>query len=132
MNLPRPERGFTLIELIILIVVFFGSVTSLLSVAIEAAKRVGENNDSVIAMQLAQEQAEYFIAVRRKDYNLILKLVSTDPTVVTGYPGFTRSYSISDCSANYLGMINGCRFVAIDVAKGATLLATVKLLLANY
>lgn len=131
MKLRGGARGFTLIEMIVLIVVFFASVTSLLAVAIEAGKRVGENNDSVIAMQLAQEQAEYFIALRRRDYNLVVPALPA-ATAVPGYSGFTRTNSVSNCTANFLGMTNGCKIVAIDVTKGGTLLASVRLLLANY
>ena len=134
MKHPRPAPGFTLIELLVLIVVFAGSVVALLSVAIDAGKRVGENKDYALAAQLAQEQAERVLAVRRAGYGLV---ADQTLTAVPGYSGFSRSALKTTCTSGQMttwGLDNGCTVVNIVVNRGAgtPTLASITLLLANY
>ncbi len=138
MRSPGKARGFTLIELILMIVVFFGSVVALLSVSINAAQRVGENKDSALALQLAQEQAELVLAVRRSGYNNVsTQFPSATAVSVPGYSGYSRSVAVTICTATQQttwGLSNGCEIVDIRVTNAAATqtLATVTLLLANY
>lgn len=138
MNPPSTGRGFTLIELIVLIVVFFGSVTSLLSVAIEAAKRVGENKDSSIAIQLAQEKAEIILTDRRNP-GLGYAYVASNPysaeNPVSGFfSDFSRSTEVTDAPSNPLcaSATAGCKLVVVTVSKNSQTLATVTFMLANF
>ena len=74
----RPA-GVILIDLIILIVVFAGSLLAILAASGEAAKRLGENQASTAATLSAQRVIETVLALRR------------DPLV--GYDKIPASYS---------------------------------------
>ena len=137
MNLPSTARGFTLIELIVLIVVFFGSVTSLLSVAIEAAKRVGENKDSSTAIQLAQEKAEIILSDRRNPglgYAYVTAGNYGLENPVPGFSDFSRSTAVTDASSNTLcpSATAGCKLVVVTVSKNSQTLGTETFMLANF
>jgi len=134
MNLQRAPRGFTLIELIVLIVVFFGSVTSLLSVAIEAAKRVGENKDSSLAIQLAQEKAEIILSDRRNPGLGYVSVASSAENPVSGFSDFSRSTVVTDAPSNPLcpSATAGCKLVVVTVSKNSQTLATVTFMFANF
>jgi type II secretory pathway pseudopilin PulG len=147
MKRPPPAPGFTLIELLVLIVVFAGSVVALLSVAIEAAKRVGDNKDYALAAQLAQEQAEMVIAVRRAGYGFVAG--TSSPTAVPGYTGFSYSVVKTACTVTnqicnctsaqtdqttLWSLPNGCAMIDVVINRGGTspALASITLLLAAY
>jgi type II secretory pathway pseudopilin PulG len=129
-------HGFTLIELVFLIVVFFGSVIALLSVVAEAAKRVGENDDYAKATQLAQEKAELILTDRRnpgRDYAYVTSAAYPTESPVSGYGDFVRAVAITDYSSNALcpSATNGCKLIVVTVSKNGATMATVTLTLAN-
>ena len=139
-------QGFTLIELVIMIIVFFGSVVALLSVSREAAQRVADVDASSRAMQYAQERAEMVLADRRnpnRNYAYVpLQSASCASVSATcAYPiesplsgtSLVRSVQITDASANPLcpDPTSGCKLVLVTLSRNGRSVATVTLLLVN-
>lgn len=139
-------RGFTLIELIILMVVFFGSVVSLLSVSREAAQRVADIDASSRAMQYAQERAEMVLADRRnpnRGYATVPLQSASCATVSAScaYPienpltgtSLMRGVEITNASSSVLCPVpaSGCKQVLVTMTRSGRTVATVTLMLAN-
>lgn len=140
------QTGFTLIELIVLMVVFFGSVVALLSVSIEAGRRVADVDVSGRAMQLAQQRAETILADRRnpqRNYvSIPLQAAScVSASAACAYPienplpgtDLVRSVLISDASASALcpNPTSGCKQVTVTITRRGRTVASVMLVLAN-
>lgn len=140
-------RGVTLVELVVLIVVFSGSLVALLSVSREAARRIAEVDASARAMQYAQERVEMVLADRRnpnRGYAWVPLQSGTCSTLSAScaYPyenpmtgtSLARSVQVSDYSANSAcpNPTNGCKQVLVTVTQNGRKLASLAALLANY
>jgi len=145
MTTPRMQ-GFTLIELIVMMIVFFGSVVSLLSVSREAAQRVADVDAASRAMQYAQERAEMVLADRRNPnrnyaYVPLQSASCASVSASCAYPiespltgtSLVRSVQITDASAHALCPVpaSGCKLVLVSMSRSGRTVATVTLLLAN-
>lgn len=145
MKTQRPQ-GFTLIELIVMMLVFFGSVVALLSVSQEAAQRVADVDAASRAMQYAQERAEMVLADRRNPnrnyaYVPLQSASCASLSASCAYPienplagtSLVRSVQITDASANALCPVpaSGCKLVQVNLSRNGRTVATVTLLLAN-
>ncbi len=145
MNKQQPG-GFTLIELILLMVVFFGSLLGLLTVSKEAALRVADADAASRAMQYAQERAEMILADRRNPNRNYAYVPLQSASCVTlsascAYPlenpisgtSLTRSVQITDASASALcpNPAAGCKLVLVTITRSGRSIALVSLLLAN-
>ena len=145
MNKQQPG-GFTLIELILLMVVFFGSLLGLLTVSREAAQRVADADASSRAMQYAQERAEMILADRRNPnrnyaYVPLQSASCASVSASCAYPienpltgtALVRSVQITDASASALCPVpaSGCKQVLVTMTRSGRTVATVTLLLAN-
>jgi prepilin-type N-terminal cleavage/methylation domain-containing protein len=133
----RHQRGFSLIELVFVIVVLFGSIVAFLSVSGEAGERVADNNDKAKAVQLAQEKIEQIIADRRnpdRDYSYIATANYSSETLSSPFSGFTRTTTITDASSNAAcpSATLGCKLVVVNVVKSSVTLASVTLMIGNY
>ncbi len=144
----RPAiAGFTLIEMLVLIVVFSGSLVALLSVSREAAQRIAGVDASARAMQYAQEKIETVLADRRnpaRGYASVPLQNSSCSTLTAScaYPidnpipgtALVRSVQISDASAggSCPNPSRGCKQVLVSVTQGGRKLASVAVLLANH
>lgn len=143
---PNSTRGFTLVELVVLIVVFSGSLVALLSVSREAARRIADVDASARAMQYAQERVEMVLADRRnpnRGYTYVVlqsatcNAVSANCVYVYENPmtgtSLTRSVQVTDISANSAcpNPSNGCKQVLVTVSKNGRTLASLAALLAN-
>lgn len=140
------QAGFTLIELIVLMVVFFGSLVALLSVSIEAGRRVADVDAAGRAMQFAQQRAEAILADRRnpnRNYaSIALQAASCNSiSAACAYPlenplpgtDLTRTVQITDASASPLcpNPASGCKQVTVTITRHARPVASVTLMLAN-
>ncbi len=139
-------RGFTLVEMLVLIVVFSGSLVALLSVSMQSARRIADVDASARAMQLAQERIETVIADRHnpnRGYGY-MPLQAASCSVLSAscaYPaentlagsGLSRSVQISDASSSASCPLPaaGCKQVQVAVTKNGVLLASLTALLAN-
>ena len=145
MKTPRTQ-GFTLIELIIMMVGIFGVIIALLSVSREAAQRVADVDAASRAMQYAQERAEMVLADRRnpnRNYAYVPLQSASCVTVsaTCAYPiedlltgtSLVRSVQITDASSSPLCPLpaSGCKKVLVTMSRSGRTVATVTLLLAN-
>ncbi len=139
-------RGVTLVELVVLIVVFSGSLVALLSVSREAARRIADVDASARAMQYAQERVEMVLADRRnpnRGYAYVPLQSATCPALSAScaYPyenpltgtSLSRGVAITDFSANSAcpNPSNGCKQVLVTVTKNGRTLASLAAMLAN-
>ncbi len=149
MSAARPltaAHGFTLIEMLVLIVVFSGSLVALLSVSRESARRIAEVDASARAMQYAQERVETVLADRRnpqRGYAAVPLQAASCATVSAScaYPlenpipgtSLARSVQITDVSASSScpNPGNGCKQVLVTVTHHGRKLASLAALLAN-
>ena len=144
--LPTRAAGFTLIEMLLLIVVFSGSLVALLSVSRHAAVRIAEVDASARAMQYAQERIETVLSDRRspgRGYTYVPIQSSTCASLSAScaYPienpvtgtSLVRSVQVTDISAggSCPNPANGCKQVLVTVTQGGRKLASLAALLAN-
>ncbi len=140
-------RGFTLIEMLLLIVVFSGSLVSLLSVSRESARRIAEVDASARAMQYAQERIETVLADRRnpqRGYHAVPLQTASCTTLAANcaYPlenpvpgtGLVRSVQITDASSasHCPNPASGCKQILVTLTHNGRKLASLAALLANY
>lgn len=145
---PAPcPRGFTLIEMLVLIVVFSGSLVALLSVSRESGRRIAEVDASARAMQYAQERIETVLADRRnpnRGYAAVPLQAATCAALAANcaYPlenplagtPLVRSVQITDASASAAcpNPSNGCKQVLVTLTHNGRKLASLAALLANH
>jgi len=142
----RACRGVTLVELVVLIVVFSGSLVALLSVSRESARRIAEVDAGARAMQFAQERVEMVLADRRNPNRgyLWVPLQSASCSTLSAscaYPlenpmagtSLARSVQITDASTSSAcpNPSSGCKQVLVTVAQNGRKLASLAALLAN-
>ena len=143
---PQANQGFTLVELVVLIVVFSGSLVALLSVSRESARRIAEVDASARAMQYAQERVEMVLADRRNPNRgyAYVPLQSASCNAISAscaYPyenpmtgtALSRSVQVTDISASSAcpNPANGCKQVLVTVTQNGRKLASLAALLAN-
>lgn len=139
-------QGFTLIEMLVLIVVFSGSLVALLSVSRESARRIADVDASARAMQYAQERLETVLADRRnpnRGYAYVPLQSASCSTVsaACAYPlespipgtQLVRSVEVTDVSASAScpNPGNGCKQVLVTITHHGRKLASLAALLAN-
>lgn len=131
----RMCAGFSLIELIVVIVVIGLSAAILLGLFGQAARTLGINEDVQTAAQLAQECSEHVLAAKR---NGTVAFAGIDNTICASLPaftGFTRTVTVTDaagspaCTSTSAGV---CKQVVVQVAKGGSTLSENTLMLVNY
>ncbi len=142
----RRSEGFTLIEMLVLIVVFSGSLIALLSVSRESARRIAEVDASARAMQYAQERIETVLSDRRDPdrgyaYVPLQSATCTAVSATCAYPlespvtgtSLQRSVQITDVSngGSCPNPANGCKQVIVTVSQNGRKLASLAALLAN-
>ncbi len=143
---PSSTQGFTLIEMLLLIVVFSGSLVALLSVSREAARRIAETDSSARAMQYAQERIETVLADRRNPnrgyaYVPLQSASCASVSASCAYPienpvtgtSLVRSVQVTDASGSSScpNPSNGCKQVLVTVTQSGRKLASLAALLAN-
>lgn len=131
------QGGFTLIELVLVIVVTSVGMMALLGLYTQVAGKLGTDEDIQIAAQLAQECSEHVLATRR---NLGFAAPTLTNALCNGLPaapaGFTRTLTIG---ANYVGgpatpCPNGatCRDVTVTITQGLITRSQTVFLLVQY
>lgn len=118
------RRGFTLLELVVVIVVVSIGAVVLLELFTGVAESLGANEDIQAATQLAQECGEHVVAVRRDPKTGFAAVTAAVCDVLPAPPpGFTRQVEVSDltdsppCTVTTAGT---CKRVVVSVDKGAT------------
>jgi hypothetical protein len=96
----------------------------------QAATSLLNNEDLQVAAQLAQEQAEQLLALRRdQDFSA----VATGTSTVNGvYNGFNRTTTVTQPAPGGCPGAALCKGVTISVNKGGPVLTEVTFLLVDY
>ncbi|MEO0316787.1 MAG: hypothetical protein RL404_464 [Pseudomonadota bacterium] len=143
----KRAHGFTLIEMLVLIIVFSGSLVALLSVSQEAARRIADVDATARSIQYAQQRMETVLSDRRnpnRKYAYVPLQLATCASVAANcaYPrenpitgtNLVRSVQITDASASPScpNPSAGCKLVVVTVTQNGRTLASVGALLANY
>ncbi|HED19020.1 MAG TPA: type II secretion system protein [Gammaproteobacteria bacterium] len=133
----RRQKGFTLIEMVLVIIIIAVASVPLFSLFSQASLSLMNNEDIQTATQLAQERAERILALHRKQgFNAVPDIAPGNITEnLTGnFTGFTRTTDITQPVIPPAGCPPGalCNQVVVSVNRDGTALAQVSLLLVNY
>jgi prepilin-type N-terminal cleavage/methylation domain-containing protein len=131
MTLSKPNKGFTLIELVMVIVLLSISTAGLVTLFGQLTGSLSINNDIQTAAQLAQECAEHLLAARRQaGYDLGGTTNCSALPTFNGFgpPAVTISdpYAGSACPATA-----NCKLLTINATYGSGA-STVTVLLTDY
>ena len=130
------QRGVSLIELIIVIVVLVAGVALLGRAFVEPARSVAEKENIQTAWQVAQSCADHALGMRRPSgtspagfANITVGMANPCPA----FGGVTQTFTVTDTSGAgaCAGVAGTCRQIAITAAKGGYT-ASVNLVVVNY
>jgi len=135
----KRETGFTLIELIAVIVILAVAAVPLFGLFTQASASLLDNERIQTAVQLAQERAESILAQRRAtDFAAIAAGATTD-VLGANYSAYSRTVTVVQPPAGagcplhpVTGVSAVCKEVVVNVAQGSDTLAEVTFLLVNY
>jgi prepilin-type N-terminal cleavage/methylation domain-containing protein len=130
----KTQSGFTLIELVLVIIIISIAAVPLFGMFSQAASSLLINEKTQTAVQLAQEHAEYLLAIRRnQDFNATELSGNTTEVLGGNFSGYNRSTLITQppsgpgCPAGA-----SCKEVTVSVDEGATTYAEIIFLLVSY
>ena len=126
----RAAGGFTLIEMIIVIVVLGVSMTAIISLQGQVVRGQTDNADYQTGVQLLQECAEQVLALRRASGYPAVNANSCSS--LGAFSGYTPSITISTPASPICAAGTTCDLLAITVTKSGSTLGPVNLLLVNY
>lgn len=131
------QRGFTLIELIAVIIIVAVASVPLLGLFSQSGQSLLANEKIQTATQLAQERAEYLMAVRRNQGYIATDISVNQTEVLTGnYSNYTRTTSIIDETVPYAGSdcpaAGACKQITVSVVEAGTTRAEITFVLVNY
>jgi len=131
------QQGFTLIELIAVIIIMAVASVPLFGLFSQAGGSLVANEKIQTAAQLAQEHAEHLMAVRRNQGYTAADISVGQTEVLTGnYNGYTRTTSIIDESVPYSGsdcpVVGSCKQITVAVTEAGQTRAEVAFVLVNY
>ncbi len=129
-------HGFTLIELIMVIVVLAIAAVALLSGYGQVADTIGTDATLQAGVQLARACGEYLIAERRdnplKGYTGVTSGGSSICNVVPDPQGLTVTVTFTPYTAAACPAGTTCTLAGITVTQGSETLDTTSLMLASY
>lgn len=127
------QQGFTLLELVLVIVVVALASVPILGQFSQAGQSLLLNEEIQTAGQLAQERAEGLLAVRR-DHGYAAIPTGTTSEILTGnYAGFARTVTINEPPSGTGCAVGAtCKEVLIDVARSGDSRASLTLMLVDY
>jgi prepilin-type N-terminal cleavage/methylation domain-containing protein len=134
----RAQKGFTLIEMVLVIIIISVASVPLFSLFSQASISLLSNEAIQTAAQLAQERAE-FVLSRKRELGLngpVAELaVGTIPENLAGnFDTFNRSTVITSLPGGTGGCptVAPCKQVAVSVDAGGPTLAQITFLLVDY
>lgn len=130
----RRQAGFSLIELVVVIVLLGIAAVALLQQFSQAAASLGRNEQIQTATQLAQEGAEDVLALRRQAgyADPGLDPGSATENLAGLFAGYSRTITITEPASGGCPALALCKDVQVSVNRGATTLAQIDLLLVDY
>ncbi len=140
MSARRRSGGFTLIEIVAVIVLMAIAVLGILAVFGDASRTLGLNVASQTGSQLAQQMAEQILADRRnpaRGYAYIIPAnYPVGPVPVPGSPNYTRTITITNnittnppCPVTTAGT---CSQVVVTISSGGQVASSATFMVANY
>lgn len=135
----HPRRtGFSLIELVIIIVVVSIAAVGMLALFGIVGRSLAINEDTQIAAQVAQECAEHIMAVRRNPLpgNGYAAITTTICDALPALPtGFGRTVVVAPLATNppcTVAAAGTCQQVQVTVSTPSTANAVLTLMVVNY
>ncbi|NND89237.1 MAG: type II secretion system protein [Granulosicoccus sp.] len=127
------QSGFSLIELIIVTIILGVASVPILKQFTSVASSTLINEDIQTASQLAQERAEYILALRRNHGYAAVSPGSTNEILTGKFAGFSRSVAISEPSS-IGGCAPGatCKGVVVTVTRDLRKRAEIATVLVDY
>ena len=137
MNRLRRNTGFSLVEVIAVIVLLGVGVVAILSMFSSGTRTIGANVDSQIATQLAQQRAEQILADRRnptRGYGYVIAGNYGPETPVTGFPNYNRAVAITTpfASAACPAAPVNCKQVVVTVTSAGVNVANASFMVVLY
>jgi len=131
------QRGFTLIELIVVIIIMAIASVPLFGLFSQSSISMLANEKIQTAAQLAQERAEYLMALRRNQNYFATDIsVGQVENLAGNYTGYTRTTSIVDETIPYAGSdcpaVGACKQITVSVAEAGKTRAEITFVLVNY
>jgi prepilin-type N-terminal cleavage/methylation domain-containing protein len=130
----KRQQGFSLIELVVVIVLLGIAAVALLQQFSQAAGSLARNEQIQTATQLAQQGAEERLALRRlAGYaDPGLDPGSNTENLAAPFAGYNRTVTITEPAAAGCPALALCKDVQVSVDRGSGTLARIDLLLVNY
>lgn len=127
------ERGFTLIELVTVMLVIALASVPLFGQFSSAASRLLEDEKIQTAVQLAQERAEALIALRRSQGFVAVPVGTLNDTLAGNYTAYSRQVTVNQPPTGP-GCPTGasCKEVIIAVNRDARTRARLSFVLVDY
>ena len=127
------QRGFTLIELIAVIIVIAVATVPLFGLFSQAGRSLLVDEKIQTATQLAQARAEHLLAVRRnRGYGDPAVSANLTETLSGSYAGYTRTTTIVPFSGPACPGGGVCKQVAVRVVEGGQARSEITFVLVNY
>jgi len=130
----KSQNGFTLIEMVLVIIIVSIASAPLFGLFSRAASSLLINEKTQTAAQLAQERAEFLLAIRRnQDFGAAALSSNTFEMLTGNYADYTRSTIITQPPSGP-GCPGGasCKEVTISVDESGSSYAEVSFLLVSY
>jgi prepilin-type N-terminal cleavage/methylation domain-containing protein len=127
------QQGFTLLELVLVIVVVALASIPILGQFSQAGQSLLLNEAIQTAGQLAQERAEALLALRRDQGYAAVPTGTSSEGLTGNYAGYTRTLTVNEpplgpgCAAGAT-----CKEVLVSVARGGNPHAALTLMLVDY
>lgn len=132
----RAAAGFTLIELVLVIIVISVLAVPILGLFGQIGTSLADNEELQTGTQLAQEKAEQLLALRRSDgySDAGLAIGATTETLTGSFAGYSRITTISTIAAGTSGCpaTATCKQIQVQVEKGGNTLSTLYTLVVDY
>ena len=127
------QRGFTLLELIMVIVIVALASVPILGQFTQASSSMLLDEQIQTAAQLAQERAEAVLADRRLLGYTAIPTGTTVDVLSGNYTAYTRTLSVTEPpSGSGCAIGASCKEVIVSVDRSASNRATVTFILVNY
>ena len=133
MNARANMQGFSLVELIAVIVLLAVGLVALLQVFGTAARSIGNNVDGQLGAQLAQERAERVLADRRvRGYSYMVAGNYPNEPAITGFANYARTTMFTPLAVAPCATGGTCQTVMVTVTRANQLVGQVTLMVGDY
>jgi len=127
-------QGFSLVELIAVIVLLSVGLVALLQVFGTATRTIGNNVDGQLGAQLTQERAERVLVDRRVRGYAYVTTLGTYPNepAIAGFPNYARTTIFTPLAVAPCAPGGTCQQVNVTVTRAGQLVGQVILMVGDY